>query len=322
MTSSTFGVPFCVPALPLTRRGIMRRVVGGGLVAAFSEVGGMPENRAAAQSDVATPVATPSLPATLSDATLRDFEADIEAALQTFQVPGAAVSLVQGDRDRLQPGLRRAGPGERPAGHVAHAVSDRLDHQVDDRPAAGHSGRRWGVRLGRSRRQPMAGIRSTDTRIDAVPTSPRPARHGVGHRRVDGSLTGGGRVLHERRHRLGGRRPPLDRCPAGDRATGYDLLLQQHALRGGGIPGLARSRDGSGDAGGDLRGASPAAGVRANWDGRRGDPGRSSTRSETTLRSATRRISSAIPRPCRSSAWPVWLRPAPAWPARPIWRAT
>ena len=57
----------------------------------------MPENRAAAQSDVATPVATPSLPATLSDATLRDFEADIEAALQTFQVPGAAVSLVQGD---------------------------------------------------------------------------------------------------------------------------------------------------------------------------------------------------------------------------------
>jgi CubicO group peptidase (beta-lactamase class C family) len=57
----------------------------------------MPENRAAAQSDVATPVATPSLPATLSDATLRDFEADIEAALQTFRVPGAAVALVQGD---------------------------------------------------------------------------------------------------------------------------------------------------------------------------------------------------------------------------------
>src|SRR5215211_6690570 len=97
MTSSTFGVPFCFPALPLTRRDIMRRVVGGGLVAAFSEVGGMPENRAAAQSDMATPVATPSLPATLSDATLRDFEADIEAALQAFRVPGAAVSLVQGD---------------------------------------------------------------------------------------------------------------------------------------------------------------------------------------------------------------------------------
>jgi CubicO group peptidase (beta-lactamase class C family) len=97
MTSSTFGVPFCFPALPLTRRDIMRRVVGGGLVAAFSEVGGMPENRAAAQSDVATPVATPSLPATLSDATLRDFEADIEAALQTFRVLGAAVALVQGD---------------------------------------------------------------------------------------------------------------------------------------------------------------------------------------------------------------------------------
>jgi CubicO group peptidase (beta-lactamase class C family) len=97
MTSSTFGVPFCFPALHLTRRGIMRRVVGDGLVAAFSEVGGTPENRAAAQSDVATPVATPSLPATLSDATLRDFEADIEAALQAFRVPGAAVSLVQGD---------------------------------------------------------------------------------------------------------------------------------------------------------------------------------------------------------------------------------
>jgi CubicO group peptidase (beta-lactamase class C family) len=96
MTSSTFGVRFCFPALPLTRRGIMRRVVGGGLVAAFSEVGGMPENRAAAQSD-ATPVSTPNMPTTLSDATLRGFEIDVEAALQTFRVPGAAVALVQGD---------------------------------------------------------------------------------------------------------------------------------------------------------------------------------------------------------------------------------
>src|SRR5215207_1226267 len=96
MTSSTFGVRFCIPALPLTRRGIMRRVVGGGLVAAFSEVGGITQNRAAAQSD-ATPVSTPNMPTTLYDATLRGFEIDVEAALQTFRVPGASVALVQGD---------------------------------------------------------------------------------------------------------------------------------------------------------------------------------------------------------------------------------
>ena len=44
--------------------------------------------------------------------------------------------------------------------------------------------------------------------------------------------------------------------------------------------------------------------------------------SETTTRSATRRISSAIPRRCRSSAWRASRRPVPAWRARPTWRAT
>ena len=78
----------------------MRRcepVAAGGLAAAFAGASGFDQVRAAAESDIATPVATPNLPATFSDGTLRDFEADIEAALQTFQVPGAAVSLVQGD---------------------------------------------------------------------------------------------------------------------------------------------------------------------------------------------------------------------------------
>ena len=44
-----------------------------------------------------TPVATPGVSTTLSDTTLRDFEADVEAAMQTFHVPGAAVALVQGN---------------------------------------------------------------------------------------------------------------------------------------------------------------------------------------------------------------------------------
>src|SRR5215213_11619758 len=33
---------------------------------------------------------------------------------------------------------------------------------------------------------------------------------------------------------------------------------------------------------------------------------------------ATREISSATPHRYRSSAWPVWVRPAPAWQAPPI----
>ena len=86
-----------VRAQSLTRRAAMRTVAGGGLTTAFAGVGGFDQVRAAAQQDAATPVATPGPPVTLSDATLRDFAADVEAALQTFRVPGAAVTLVQGN---------------------------------------------------------------------------------------------------------------------------------------------------------------------------------------------------------------------------------
>jgi CubicO group peptidase (beta-lactamase class C family) len=81
----------------LTRRATMRGIAVGGLSTAVARVGGLDQVRAAAESDAATPVATPGLPATLSDATVRAFEADAKAALQTFRVPGAAVALVQGN---------------------------------------------------------------------------------------------------------------------------------------------------------------------------------------------------------------------------------
>src|SRR5215212_5167966 len=97
MNSTNFGIAARVRGHSLTRRAAVRTVAAGGLATVLAGVGGFDQVRAAAQSDADTPVATSSLPATLTDATLRDFEADIEAALQTFRVPGAAVSLVQGD---------------------------------------------------------------------------------------------------------------------------------------------------------------------------------------------------------------------------------
>jgi CubicO group peptidase (beta-lactamase class C family) len=75
----------------------MRGLAAGGLATALRGLSGFDHDRVAAHQDAATPVATPVLPATLSDATLRAFEADVEAALQTFRVPGAAVALVQGN---------------------------------------------------------------------------------------------------------------------------------------------------------------------------------------------------------------------------------
>ena len=153
--------------------------------------GGFDQVRAAAESDIATPVATPSLPATLSDATLRDFEADIEAALQTFQVPGAAVSLVQGDEIVFNRGfgVRNLASGQPVTprtrfriGSITKSMTALLLATLVDDGVFGWDDRAVDL---------WPEFAGTDTRIDAVLTSPRPARHGVGHRRVDGSLTGG-----------------------------------------------------------------------------------------------------------------------------------
>src|SRR3954470_7998652 len=80
----------------VTRRAAIRGVAGG-MASAFAGVGGFGREGTAAQSETSTPAASPVALATLSDATLRDFEADVEAAMQTFPVPGAAVALVQGE---------------------------------------------------------------------------------------------------------------------------------------------------------------------------------------------------------------------------------
>jgi CubicO group peptidase (beta-lactamase class C family) len=84
------------PNRHVTRRAAMRGIAGG-LATVLGPLAGFDHVRAAAQQDTATPVATPVLPVTLSNATLRAFEADVEAAMETFQVPGAAVALVQGN---------------------------------------------------------------------------------------------------------------------------------------------------------------------------------------------------------------------------------
>ena len=97
MNETGFGATIPFPQPSLTRRGALRRIAGGGLATALFGAGGLARDRTVAQNDVVTPVATPGLPVTLSDATLRVFEADVEAAMQTFQVPGAAVALVRGD---------------------------------------------------------------------------------------------------------------------------------------------------------------------------------------------------------------------------------
>ena len=97
MNPSSFRRTTRVRSRFLTRRATMRGIAAGGLSTAVARAGGLDQVRAAAESDAATPVATPGLPATLSDAMLRAFEANVEAALQTFRVPGAAVALVQGN---------------------------------------------------------------------------------------------------------------------------------------------------------------------------------------------------------------------------------
>src|SRR4051794_11079695 len=96
MTEISVGVPNRFRASSLTRRAAMCGIGGGALAAACRGVGGSFQVRAA-QSDAATTVATPGVSTTLSDATLRDFTADVEAAMQTFHLPGAAIALVQGN---------------------------------------------------------------------------------------------------------------------------------------------------------------------------------------------------------------------------------
>jgi CubicO group peptidase (beta-lactamase class C family) len=96
MNPTRFGLAARVRPRFFTRRAAMRGIAAGGLSTAFARLDDVNQVRAAAESDAATPVATTSLPATLSDGTLQAFEDDVEAALQTFRVPGAAVTLVQG----------------------------------------------------------------------------------------------------------------------------------------------------------------------------------------------------------------------------------
>jgi CubicO group peptidase (beta-lactamase class C family) len=94
LTKISFGALNRVPAYFLTRRAAMRGIGGGALATAFMGVGGAFQARAGL-GDAATPVATPGVSTTLTDATLRDFTAYVEAAMQTFHQPGAAVALVQ-----------------------------------------------------------------------------------------------------------------------------------------------------------------------------------------------------------------------------------
>jgi CubicO group peptidase (beta-lactamase class C family) len=63
---------------------------------ALAVAGAAPFQNIGAAQTVATPVGTPRSSEHLSDSLLTAFASDIEAALETFQVPGAAVTLVQG----------------------------------------------------------------------------------------------------------------------------------------------------------------------------------------------------------------------------------
>ena len=78
----------------LSRRGALRSVAGGTLAVALAGAS-QDRSRALAQSDVATPAATPGAPITLSDAMLQGFAVDVQQAMETFSLVGAAVALVQ-----------------------------------------------------------------------------------------------------------------------------------------------------------------------------------------------------------------------------------
>ena len=78
---------------PLCRRGVLRTMAMGGLAAAV--LGTRPGVTPAAAQGTA---AAPRGGALLTEATLRAFEADVQQAVQTFGIPGAAVALVEGGR--------------------------------------------------------------------------------------------------------------------------------------------------------------------------------------------------------------------------------
>ena len=96
MAGTSLGVPARLSAHSLTRRTALGGLAGG-LATALGLAGDLDRERAAAQSATPTFIGTPGRQAALTDATLRDFEADVEVAMQTFQIPGAAVALVQGN---------------------------------------------------------------------------------------------------------------------------------------------------------------------------------------------------------------------------------
>src|SRR4051794_14554788 len=85
------GAPPSFPQPGLTRRDVVRGTAGLAVSLAGAPVS---SERAVAPG---APAASAHQMTTLSAETLRAFAADVETALQTFQVPGAAVALVQGD---------------------------------------------------------------------------------------------------------------------------------------------------------------------------------------------------------------------------------
>ena len=105
MNTTNVGVARRISGRQRTRRAALRDV-GIGLASGFAAATGLGHHRNA-RGAVATPVATPGSPAALTDAVLGAFEADVEAAIAMFQVPGAAVALVQGNEIAYSRGFGR-----------------------------------------------------------------------------------------------------------------------------------------------------------------------------------------------------------------------
>ena len=94
-----------IPPRRLSRRhALAGAIAGGGLGAVLLTPGR--RHRVAAQN-TATPIATPVQSSLLTDANIRAFEADVEAAMETFQVPGAAIVLVDGTTGAYTRGFGR-----------------------------------------------------------------------------------------------------------------------------------------------------------------------------------------------------------------------
>lgn len=84
--------PKCTTPNPLDRRALLQWL-GAGIAATTAG----PLLPASAQQDAATPAASPVPAPLLTDALVRDLEADLLEAMETFGVVGAAMALVQGD---------------------------------------------------------------------------------------------------------------------------------------------------------------------------------------------------------------------------------